>query len=375
MPAGLLATVGVLTTAVIVAALARVVLGVGWVEGLLLGAAVSSTDAAAVFAQFSASQLRLESYLFTQQSFQAARDHLTRLRDLGARSAKIYQQSQRDRRQWYAQACRDLQMLCVAEGGGDPGVSLGLGVLQRLLEGLPLFFGKAHAAGELLGVDHDPLDPRRDLQRVVLDVLAGPAEDRVQQLLLGRQLGLALRRDLADQDVARVHFGADVDDAGLVEVAQGFLADVRDVAGDVFRPELRVARHHLELVDVDRREHVVLHDALGDEDRVLVVVAVPGHKRDQHVAAQRQLAELGRRAVGDDVALRHGVADLHQRTLVDAGRLVGALVFHQAIDIDARLGRIEIFGGTDHDTGGIDLVDHVVLGDGRYCSFKEMGRL
>jgi DNA repair protein RadC len=24
---------------------------------------------------------------------------------------------------------------------------------------------------------------------------------------------------------------------------------------------------------------------------------------------------------------------------------------------------------------GIDLVDHIVLGDSRYCSFKEMGRL
>ena len=24
---------------------------------------------------------------------------------------------------------------------------------------------------------------------------------------------------------------------------------------------------------------------------------------------------------------------------------------------------------------GIDLVDHVVLGDARYCSFKEMGRI
>ena len=24
---------------------------------------------------------------------------------------------------------------------------------------------------------------------------------------------------------------------------------------------------------------------------------------------------------------------------------------------------------------GIDLVDHVVLGDARYCSFKEMGQL
>jgi DNA repair protein RadC len=24
---------------------------------------------------------------------------------------------------------------------------------------------------------------------------------------------------------------------------------------------------------------------------------------------------------------------------------------------------------------GIDMVDHIVLGDTRYCSFKEMGRL
>ena len=59
LPAGLLATVGVAATALIVAGLARAVLGVSWVEGLLLGAAVSSTDAAAVFAQFSASRLRL----------------------------------------------------------------------------------------------------------------------------------------------------------------------------------------------------------------------------------------------------------------------------------------------------------------------------
>ena len=36
-------------------------------------------------------------------------------------------------------------------------------------------------------------------------------------------------------------FGADGHDARFVEVAQGFLADVRDVAGDFFRPELGVA--------------------------------------------------------------------------------------------------------------------------------------
>lgn len=60
LPATLLATVGVAATAAIVAGIAQLVLGMPWVEGLLLGAAVSSTDASAVFAQFSASKLRLE---------------------------------------------------------------------------------------------------------------------------------------------------------------------------------------------------------------------------------------------------------------------------------------------------------------------------
>ncbi len=60
LPAGLLATVGVAVTATLVAGIARWVLDMPWSEGLLLGAAVSSTDASAVFAQFSASKLRLE---------------------------------------------------------------------------------------------------------------------------------------------------------------------------------------------------------------------------------------------------------------------------------------------------------------------------
>ena len=99
------------------------------------------------------------------------------------------------------------------------------------------------------------------------------------------------------------HFGADVDDARLVEVAQGFLADVRDVAGDLFRPELGVTGGDFELLDVDRGEDVVARDALGDQDRVLVVVAVPGHEGDDHVLAERQLADVGRGAVGDHFAL------------------------------------------------------------------------
>ena len=99
------------------------------------------------------------------------------------------------------------------------------------------------------------------------------------------------------------------------------------------------------------------HDALGEQDRVFVVVAVPRHERDERVAAERQVAEIGRRTVGDDVALVQNVADGDQRALVDAGVLVRTLELLQPVDIDAGLRRIEVFGGADNDTGRIDLVD------------------
>ena len=51
------------------------------------------------------------------------------------------------------------------------------------------------------------------------------------------------------------------------------------------------------------------------------------------------------------------VAHLHQRTLVDAGRRVRALELAQAINVDARLGRIGFLGRANDDTGGVDLVD------------------
>jgi cell volume regulation protein A len=50
VPAGLLATVGVVVTAAVVACASWLVLGLDWKHSLLVGAVVSSTDAAAVFA-------------------------------------------------------------------------------------------------------------------------------------------------------------------------------------------------------------------------------------------------------------------------------------------------------------------------------------
>src|SRR5206468_6540822 len=72
----------------------------------------------------------------------------------------------------------------------------------------------------------------RQAQARVLHLAGLLAEDRPQEALLRGQLGLALRRDLADEDVARADLRSDVDDAFLVEVLEGLLADIRDVAGD-----------------------------------------------------------------------------------------------------------------------------------------------
>jgi cell volume regulation protein A len=58
-PSVMLATVGVLVTALITAPVAKFVLDISWVQALLIGAVVASTDAAAVFLLINAGGLRL----------------------------------------------------------------------------------------------------------------------------------------------------------------------------------------------------------------------------------------------------------------------------------------------------------------------------
>ena len=209
-------------------------------------------------------------------------------------------------------------------------------------------------AGEDLDVDDLAALAVRQAQRGVLHLAGLLAEDRAQQPLLGGQLGLALGRDLADQDVAGLDLGADVDDPVLVEVLEGLLADVRDVAGDLLGAELRVARLDLVLLDVDRGEQVLADEPLADDDRVLVVAALPAHERDEDVLAEGQLALVGRRRVGDRLAGGDALADLDDRPLVDAGALVGA---HELLErVGPQLARVlldedPLGGDRGHDAG------------------------
>ena len=160
-----------------------------------------------------------------------------------------------------------------------------------------------------------------------------------KQLLLRRRLGLALGRDLADEHVAGADLGPDADDAVDVEVHQHVVRGVRDVPRDLLGTELGVAGLDLVLLDVDGGEDVVLDDALGDDDRVLEVVALPRHERHEHVLAERQLALVGRGTVGQDGPGLDLLALLDQRPLVDAGALVGAGELAQAVLVGLAVSR------------------------------------
>ena len=115
-----------------------------------------------------------------------------------------------------------------------------------------------------LDVHDDAVGAGRHGQRGVLHVRRLLAEDRAQQALFGREFGFRFRRDFPDEDVARLHFGADANDAVRTEVAQRFLADVRNVARDFLRPELGVAGADLEFVDVDRGIDILLDDSFAE---------------------------------------------------------------------------------------------------------------
>ena len=96
---------------------------------------------------------------------------------------------------------------------------------------------------------------------------------------------------------------------------------------ELLAAQLRLADLDLELLDVDRGEDCRPRiELLGHDDRILEVVAVPGHEGDEDVLAEGELAVRlsSRRRRPRPVAGLHLVAGVHQRLLVQAGPLVEA---------------------------------------------------
>ena len=109
---------------------------------------------------------------------------------------------------------------------------------------------------------------------------------------------------------------------------------------------------------MNRSKALVADDALRNQDRVLEVIAVPRHERDQHVLAERELAHVGGGAVGDHVALGDQVTHPHQRTLIDIGVLIRTGVLDQIVNVDADFtgGRLLVVHAY-YDAARVDVVD------------------
>src|SRR5215217_17911 len=225
----------------------------------------------------------------------------------------------------------------------------------------------AFVPAEALDVYDDAALAVRYLQRRVLHLARLLAEDRAQQLLLRRRLALALGGNLADEHVARSDLRPYPDDPVGVEVHEDVVRGVGDVAGYLLGPELRIPCLDLVLLDVYGGEGVILDDPLGDDDRVLEVVALPRHESHEQVLPQSQLALVGRGAVGQHCAGFDLLALGHERPLVDAGALVGAGELAQRVLVEPAVlaAHGDPVGRHALDRPGVAREEHVSGVDGR----------
>ncbi len=207
-----------------------------------------------------------------------------------------------------------------------------LGKLHFLdLDGALIFFQTV--AGKDLHINNGTLDAGWYTQRGVLHVRGFLTEDCTQQFFFWSKLSLTLRRYLAHQNVAGVNFSTDVNNAGLVQLAQGAFTDIGNIRSDFFRTQLGITCYTGQFLNVNTGETVFLHHPLGNKDGILKVVTIPGHKGDAHILPKGQFTHIHGRTVSQDITTADYVTLFHQRLLADAGILVGTGVFGEVIDI------------------------------------------
>ena len=120
---------------------------------------------------------------------------------------------------------------------------------------------------------------------------------------------------------------------------------------------------------MERRERILAHKALVDEDRVLEVVAAPAHERDEQVLTERELALVCRGAVCEAVAGLDLLALLDDGLLVEARAGVAAAKLLEVVAPHALLGVVLELGLAgrkravlgDHDEIGRDVGDRAAL--------------
>ena len=84
---------------------------------------------------------------------------------------------------------------------------------------------------------------------------------------------------------------------------------------------------------MNRGIYILLHQTLGKQNRVLIVVSFPGHKPNQRILAQSNLAVLGTWSVGNHISCLHMIPFIHNRLLVVTVGLVASLKLCQMVNL------------------------------------------
>ena len=104
-----------------------------------------------------------------------------------------------------------------------------------------------------------------------------------------------------------------------------------------------------------RGVEVVRDQTLAHQQGVLEVVTLPGHVSDQHVLTQGDFTALAGGAIRHHLTNDHLIAATDDRTVVEAGVLVGALILLQVMGVLLALFVLDDDGGGIHeDHGAVD---------------------
>ena len=148
-------------------------------------------------------------------------------------------------------------------------------------------------AAEYLRIHHYAVFTVWHLQGSIPDFTLFFTENGAQQTLFGRQLRLAFRGHFSHQDIAGTHFRAYPDDTPVVQVFQSLVADAWHVPCDLFRTQLCVAGLGFIFFNMYGCIDIIPDKALGQKNRVLIVITFPGHKADQRILAESEFASAG----------------------------------------------------------------------------------
>src|SRR3989338_8973997 len=174
----------------------------------------------------------------------------------------------------------------------------------------------SHISGKNFDSDDPSLLAVVKSQGSVFNVSGSLAENRTQKSFFRSQLHFPFGRNFPDQDIVRPHFGADSDDAVLIQIFKFLFADIGYVVSGYLRPELGVSDVYGKSFQVDGSEFVFFDHSFRKDDSVLKVGSFPGQKSDQNILPQSHSPPVAGIIIRQNIAFFNLIADIDNRPVM-----------------------------------------------------------